>query len=219
MSKSSRASSEDLQLLHALLHGILHVLEFGNFHVADLAIHLLHPADINGVDDVPRLRIDRDRAARAFPAHALYGADQAVAVHLSPGLLQRLVNDVHAVVPTDGEEVRVSPKLGFVGRDELLVERGVVGVVVMERRDDADRGFPDCLERALLGELALPDDPDLARVHAALDQRLGQGHRLRSPRYEDKIVSAPESLARWTNAEKSGLASGTRTEPMISPPA
>ena len=27
------------------------------------------------------------------------------------------------------------------------------------------------------------------------------------------------SLARWTKAEKSGLATGKRTEPMISPPA
>src|SRR4029450_14058617 len=31
--------------------------------------------------------------------------------------------------------------------------------------------------------------------------------------------SGPMSLARCTNAEKSGLATGNRTEPMISPPA
>ncbi len=34
-----------------------------------------------------------------------------------------------------------------------------------------------------------------------------------------KIDSGFRSLARWTNAEKSGLATGKRTEPMISPPA
>ena len=34
-----------------------------------------------------------------------------------------------------------------------------------------------------------------------------------------KIDSGFRSLARWTNAEKSGFATGKRTEPMISPPA
>src|SRR5579871_1976110 len=62
--------------LHARLHGILDVLDFVELDIDERAVHLLDAADVDVLDDVARLRIDRDRAARALPRHALGGGDQ-----------------------------------------------------------------------------------------------------------------------------------------------
>src|SRR5262245_20617708 len=77
---------------------ILDVLDLVERHVDELAADLLDLADIDRLHDVAGLGIDRHRAARAVPFHSLGGGDQGVAVGLAAGLLQRLVDRVHAVV-------------------------------------------------------------------------------------------------------------------------
>src|SRR5215471_15029643 len=62
-----------------------------------LAVHLLNLADIDVLHDVASARVDRYWSARAFPFHALHGGDHCVGVGLAAGLLQRLVDQVHAI--------------------------------------------------------------------------------------------------------------------------
>src|ERR1700722_10546994 len=83
---------------HARLGGILDVLDLVELDILQLVADLLDAADIHGLDDVAGFRIDRDRAARAFPGHALGRCDQRIAVGLAAGLLQRLVDQVRAVI-------------------------------------------------------------------------------------------------------------------------
>src|SRR6202048_2683017 len=64
-------SSHPLLLLRGLAR-VLDRFEGGELNVVKLAVLLLDFADINVLHDVARLRIDRDRAARALPAHGLY---------------------------------------------------------------------------------------------------------------------------------------------------
>src|SRR5437879_10031707 len=54
------------------LAGVLHRLEGREFDVVELTVDLLDLADIDVLHDVAGFRIDRDRAARTFPFHALY---------------------------------------------------------------------------------------------------------------------------------------------------
>src|SRR5437870_2657331 len=72
-------------LFCSFLYRVLYVLELGDFHVADLAANLLDAANVDRVDDVARVGIDRDRAARAFPFHAFDRADETVAIGLAAG--------------------------------------------------------------------------------------------------------------------------------------
>src|SRR4030081_2472435 len=84
-------------LLH--LQRILDRIEGRELDVVELALHLLDLADVDVLDDVAGLRIDRDRAARAapwsdrdraaraFPFHALHRIDQGFAVGLALGLI------------------------------------------------------------------------------------------------------------------------------------
>src|SRR5262245_22087412 len=58
-------------ILHPRLHGILHVLDLLDLDVLQLAADLLDPPDVDGLHDVARFRIDRDRSARALEPHAL----------------------------------------------------------------------------------------------------------------------------------------------------
>ena len=94
-----------------------------------------HLADVDVLHDVAGLRIDRHRAARAFPLHALGSGDQRVAVGLAAGLLERLVDEVHAVIAADREEVGVALELGIERLDEVLVHLGLVVVVVVPGAD------------------------------------------------------------------------------------
>src|SRR5204863_7917569 len=80
------------------LAGILHRLEGCEFHIVQFAVDLLDLADVDVLHDVAGFRIDRDRPARAFPLHSLHGFDQRVTVGLAAGLLQRLVDQMNAVV-------------------------------------------------------------------------------------------------------------------------
>src|SRR6201995_318114 len=74
------------------LAGVLHVREGLELDIVELAVLLLDLADVDVLDDVARLRVDRDRAARALPLHALHGLDQLVAVGVAARLLERLVD-------------------------------------------------------------------------------------------------------------------------------
>jgi len=63
-------------------------------------------ADIDVADDVARIRVDRDRAARTFPRHPLHGRDQSVAVGIAAGLLEGFVGKVQAVIGPERDEIR-----------------------------------------------------------------------------------------------------------------
>src|SRR5947208_3781899 len=80
------------------LAGILHRLEGREFDVVEFAVDLLDLADVDILHDVAGFRIDRDRAARAFPLRPLHGLDQRIAVGLAAGLLQRLVDQMNSVI-------------------------------------------------------------------------------------------------------------------------
>src|SRR6516225_2988820 len=68
------------------LADILDGLERLELDVVELAIDLLDLADVDVLHDVAGLRIDRNRAARAFPLLALHGLDQLGAVGVPAGL-------------------------------------------------------------------------------------------------------------------------------------
>src|SRR5271170_7585838 len=103
MARAPRAGKA-ASVLHARLHRVLDVLDLVELDVAQAVADLLDAADVDREDDVAGLRIDRDRAARALPAHALGGGDERIAVGLAAGLLQRLVDELHAVIAADRED-------------------------------------------------------------------------------------------------------------------
>src|SRR5512134_242137 len=70
-------------------------------HVYELVADLLDAANVDRLHHVARLGVDRHRAARAFPLQALRRRDHRLAVGVALGLLQRLVDRVHAVVAAD----------------------------------------------------------------------------------------------------------------------
>src|SRR5580704_1085792 len=72
---TSLARERPLLLLRRL-DRILDVREGGKFDVVELAALLLDFADVDVLDDVAGVRIDRDRAARAFPGQAFGGGDE-----------------------------------------------------------------------------------------------------------------------------------------------
>src|SRR4030095_4727876 len=59
--------------------GVLDVLELVELDVPGLAVDHLHLAQVDGLDRLPRGRIDRERPARAHPLHSLHGLDQLLA--------------------------------------------------------------------------------------------------------------------------------------------
>ena len=69
------------------------------------------------------------------------------AVGLAARLLQRLVDEVHAVITADREEVGVALVLGIVRGDEVLVQLGIEVVVVVPRRDDTERRIAHALHQ------------------------------------------------------------------------
>src|SRR6476659_8629740 len=78
-------------LLH--LQRILDGIKGRELDIVELALHLLDLADVDVLNDVARLRIDRDRAARALPFHSFHGADQPIAIGRAAGLPQRFIED------------------------------------------------------------------------------------------------------------------------------
>src|SRR6202034_976792 len=97
------------------LDRVLDVLDFGNLYVAYLTIHLLDSANVNSIDDVASVRIDRNRTTRTFPFQSLHRTDETFAVGLPIRFFQGLVNYVHSVVSADREEVGIALELRIVG--------------------------------------------------------------------------------------------------------
>src|SRR5271155_5461525 len=103
-SSSAPGGSEQANLFHPCFDRILDVVELGNHHVPDSAIHLLGTANIDRLDDVAGLGVDRHRPARAVPAHAFGGGDEAVAVGFAAGFAEGLIDQIHAVIAADREQ-------------------------------------------------------------------------------------------------------------------
>src|SRR5262249_49963022 len=171
-------SSRRALLLH--LQRILDVVELGEFRVPQLAVDLLDLANVDRLHDVARVRIDRHHPARAFPFHALHGGDQAVAVGLALGLLQRLVDEVHAVIAADRYEVRTEVVRLLEVLDVFLVERGIVRGGIIMRGDHPQHLIAHIVELVVVGEVARADDLDPGTGQAALGELLGENARLRA---------------------------------------
>src|SRR5262245_53428670 len=69
---------------------------------------VLDAPDVDRLHDVARLRVDRDRPARALPVHALGRCNEAFPVGLAGGLPQSLIDQVHAVPAADRVDVGVA---------------------------------------------------------------------------------------------------------------
>src|ERR1700729_1061042 len=80
------------------LAGVLDGIEGLELDIVKLAADLLDLSQIDVLDDVAGLRIYRNRAARALPRHALHRRNEGVAVGVAAGLLERLVDEMHAVI-------------------------------------------------------------------------------------------------------------------------
>src|SRR5258708_36959320 len=102
--KTLRRSRSARSLLR--LAGVLDGLEGREFDVVEFAVDLLDLADVDVLHDVAGFRIDRNRAARAFPLHPLHGLDQRIAVGLAGGLLQRLIDQGNAAIAAHRHETR-----------------------------------------------------------------------------------------------------------------
>src|SRR5215470_13609018 len=83
-------------LLH--LTWVFDRVESCELDIVELAVLLLDFADVDVLHDIAGVRINGDRPARAFPRQALHGRDQCIAIGLATGLLQCLINEMHAVV-------------------------------------------------------------------------------------------------------------------------
>src|SRR3974377_308861 len=59
---------------------IFHLVIAHELYVVEFAIHFLNAANVDILDDVTRVRVDRDRSARTFPGHAFHRVDERVAV-------------------------------------------------------------------------------------------------------------------------------------------
>ena len=160
------------------LAGVLDRLEGRELDVVELAVLLLDLADVDVLHDVARLGIDRDRPARALPGHALHGRDQRVAVGLAAGLLEGLVDQVHAVVAADRHEVRPEVVGLLEGLDVgLVLRRGVVGRVDV-RGHRAEHGVAHAVQQVVVGHVAGADQLDAGLVEAALGVLLHEGAAL-----------------------------------------
>ena len=77
----------------------------GELHAVELPVHFLDFADVDVLHDVARLRVDRNRPPRAFPGHALHRSEHDVAIGVSVRLLERLIDQMQAVIGADRDEV------------------------------------------------------------------------------------------------------------------
>src|SRR5467141_1217766 len=166
--------------LSAFPGGVFYVLDPVERHVDVFVADLLHTADVDRLHHVARLGIDRHRPARAVPLHSPGGGDQRLAVGVAAGLLQRLVDHVHAVVAADREEVGVAAVHGVELLDELAVQRVVELVVVVPGGDHVERRLAHALQRRLGGCFARAEDRGLLLVDAALGERLAERRGLRA---------------------------------------
>src|SRR6266571_959917 len=191
--------------LHPFLDRVLDVLDLVDLDVDEAPADLVDAADIDRLHDVASLRVDRDRAARTFPLHALGGGYERLGVGLAAGLLQRFVDEVHSVPAADAEEIRVATPRRVVGGDEFRVCLGLVVVVVVKGGDEAERGIAHHLERILLGDFALAHDAGLLRIDAQIQERLAEGGRLRPAGNENEHRLGVEVLRALYEREKVGI--------------
>ena len=106
------SGNDDFQLLHfAATRGSLTLLKVSNSTLRSSPSALLDLADVDVVHDFAGVAVDRHRAARAFPGHASHRGDQGLAVRRAGGLLQRFIDEVHAVIAGDRHEIRARPLL------------------------------------------------------------------------------------------------------------
>src|SRR3954463_5394647 len=140
--------------------GVLDGFEGLEFDVVEFTVNLFDLTDIDILYDIAGLRVDRDRAARAFPLQSFHGFDQRVAVRLAPGLSQRFIDQVDAVIPAHGHEARARPERLFVARDEFLVHRGGMCGRIQMRGDGAQRRVPHAVQQIVIHNVARSDDLD-----------------------------------------------------------
>src|ERR1700761_4060002 len=80
-----------------LFEGVLHCGERLELDGPWLAVHHLHLADVDVLNDVAGVRVDLDGTARAFPFHAFERGQHRVGVGIAIGLFQRAIDRGHAV--------------------------------------------------------------------------------------------------------------------------
>src|SRR5439155_5918476 len=81
-------------------------LERLEFDAVKRAFCLLDPTNVDVLNDIASLRIDRYRATRAFPRHPLHRLDEPRTVSPAFGHLHCLIDEMHAVVGPDTDEVQ-----------------------------------------------------------------------------------------------------------------
>src|SRR5215217_1443311 len=72
------------------LHRVLDGRDLVELDIVELAVGpALDPAQVDVLDDVAGLGIDRDGSARTLPSHALHGREQGLAIGLPAGPVER----------------------------------------------------------------------------------------------------------------------------------
>src|SRR6202171_3070948 len=140
---------------------ILDVVDLVELDVPVMAVAQFDLADVDRLNDVAGRRIDGYRPARTRPRHAFHSGHDLFAVAGAPGLLDRFVDQMHAVVTADGMEVRPHSTVRF-HEDvhvSLVFRRRVRGRIVM-RADDAARRRPDGVEQIVVEDAAGADPAD-----------------------------------------------------------
>ena len=113
-------------------------------------------------------------------------AMQRVAVGIAVGLLERLVDQMHAVIGADRHEIRPHAVIGLLeGVDEGLVGGRIVIRRIDVRGDGADHRIAHAVEQIVVGHVARADDLDAGLVHAALGELLDEDAAL-ARRHEDE---------------------------------
>src|SRR5260370_32096143 len=79
-------------------HRVLNSLKGSELDIVEFAVDPLDLADINILDDVSCLRIDRYRPARTLPFRAFHRAHERVAVGIAIGLLEGLIDEMHSII-------------------------------------------------------------------------------------------------------------------------
>src|ERR1700737_3893853 len=85
---------------------ILDLVDLVELDVPVMAVAQFDLADVDRLNDVASRRVDGHRPARTRPRHAFHRGHDAFAVAGASGLLDRFVDQMHAVVTADGMKVR-----------------------------------------------------------------------------------------------------------------
>ena len=96
------------------------------------------------------------------------------------GLLERLVDEVHAVIAANRYEVRTEVVRLLEVLDVFLVERGIVRGGIIMRRHHPQHLIAHVVELVVVGEIARADDLDPGTGQAALGELLGENAGLRA---------------------------------------